>query len=67
VILYEYECLGCKAKFQKAILKKDHIKIICPSCKKTKVKKLWAKIVKADFVLKSCRDKCNNCAGCSKK
>lgn len=61
MILYEYQCLNCKAKFQKTTHLENHRKISCPGCGGKKVKKLWATIFKLN---NSCKKSCTSCGNC---
>lgn len=63
MILYEYECLECAAKFQKFSASKDRLNVICPSCDSKNIKKLWATVSTKNS--NHCGGGgCNSCNGC---
>jgi len=64
MILYEYECLNCQAKFQKDISSLN-TQISCPGCSGKEVKKLWAIVPNTLKEAKTCSKKCGGCRRCS--
>ena len=65
MILYEYRCFECEAKFQKFLSLKHRSEIECPSCKSNKVEKLWATISNTKQKnFSACNSNCSRCNGC---
>lgn len=62
MIVYEYKCSSCKAKFQKIVSPVKSSKIICPSCGSTANKKLGAVVLETG--LRKCKAGCGNCKKC---